>query len=132
VLNESRGLTLAERARVAGNPWRRLRGLLGRPALGQGEGLIILPCLGVHSMGMTYPIDVIHLDGDGVVRAVLHQLKPWRFGPFVWKSHLALELPAGAAATTSVGDRLTMHAVLSDPPPRPVDELGSRSGLAEP
>ena len=81
VLNESRGFTLAERARVAGNPWSRLRGLLGRPALGQGEGLIILPCLGVHSMGMTYPIDVIHLDSAGVVRAVLHDLKPWRFGP---------------------------------------------------
>ena len=128
VTNAPRGLVLAEHAEVAGNPWRRLRGLLGRPALARGEGLIILPCLGVHTIGMRYPIDVLHVDRHGVVRAVIHELKPWRLGPLVWGSRLALELPAGAAATTSVGDRLLfepVHAapptVLDDAPHRPTE-----------
>jgi uncharacterized protein len=109
VTNESRGVVLAESVEVSGTPWRRLRGLLGRPPLVRGEGLIILPCLGVHSLGMTYPIDVVHVDGAGMVRAVLHELMPWRFGPLIWRSLLALELPTGAAADTQVGDRLALE-----------------------
>jgi uncharacterized membrane protein (UPF0127 family) len=109
VINESRGLVLAEHAEVAGSAWRRLRGLLGQPALNQGRGLIILPCLGVHSLGMGYRIDVVHVDRHNLVRAVLHGLRPWSIGPLVWKSHLALEVPAGVAATTLVGDRLAFE-----------------------
>lgn len=109
VTNSSRGAVLAERAEVAASPWRRMRGLLGHAPLEPGHGLLIVPCQGVHSLGMAFPIDVIHLDRHNVVRAVLHQLAPWRIGPLVWRSHLALELPAGAAAMTSVGDQLTLE-----------------------
>jgi uncharacterized membrane protein (UPF0127 family) len=109
VTNSTRGAVLAERAEVASVPWRRMRGLLGRPALEPGHGLLLAPCQGVHSLGMAYPIDVIHLDRHNVVRVVLHQLAPWRIGPLVWRGRVALELPAGAAANTSVGDELTLE-----------------------
>jgi uncharacterized membrane protein (UPF0127 family) len=107
VVNRSRGAVLAERADVAASPWRRMRGLLGR-SLAPGDGLVIVPCWGVHTIGMAYPIDVVHVDRQGVVRRVLRELAPWRIGPLVWKSNLVLELPAGAAAA-EVGDRLAFE-----------------------
>ena len=91
VTNATRGVLLAARVELAATPWRRLRGLLGHPPLQPGDGLLITPCIGIHTMGMTYPIDVIHLDRGLVVRKVLRELKPWRQGPLVWCAHLALD-----------------------------------------
>jgi uncharacterized membrane protein (UPF0127 family) len=107
-VNRSRGAVLAERAEVAASPWRRMRGLLGRSPLVAGQGLLIAPCQGIHSLGMGYPIDVVHLDRNGAVRRVLHSVPPWRLGPLVWRSRCVLELPAGAAAGTVVGDQVDL------------------------
>ena len=109
VVNATNGDVLAGHADVAANPWRRMRGLLGRPPLSRGQGLLIRPCQGVHTMGMAYPIDVVHLDREHVVRKVLHGLVPWRVGPIVWGSSIVLELPAGLADTTSEGDRISFE-----------------------
>jgi len=111
VVNLSRNTVVAECADVAASSWRRMRGLLGRPALVAGQGLLIVPCQGIHTLGMRYPIDVVHLDRDGVVRKVLHAVRPWRLGPLVWRSRCVLELPAGAADGTVVGDQLTLLAL---------------------
>ena len=45
---------------------------------------------------------------DGVVRKVLHAVRPWRLGPLVWRSRCVLELPSGAAARTVAGDQLIL------------------------
>jgi uncharacterized protein len=108
VVNRSHGSELAQCADVAASSWRRMRGLLGRPALAAGQGLLIVPCQGVHTLGMRYPIDVVHLDRDGIVRNVLRAIKPWRLGPLVWRSRVVLELPAGSAAETEVGDQIEL------------------------
>lgn len=118
VVNRSRDAVLAGCAEVAASSWRRMRGLLGRPALAAGQGLLIAPCQGVHTVGMGYPIDVVHLDRDGVVRKVLHAVRPWRLGPLVWRSRYVLELPAGAAAGTVVGDRLALIPLSPEAPSR--------------
>ena len=109
-VNRSLDVVVAERAVVAASPWSRARGLLGSSALESGEGLVIVPCRGVHTLGMAYPIDVVHLDRAGVVRAVVRHLRPWRLGPLVWGAHLALELPAGTARA-SAGDRIELQPV---------------------
>src|SRR5215216_544226 len=117
VVNRTRGAVLAECADVAASSWRRMRGLLGRTALTPGQGLLIVPCQGVHTLGMGYPIDVVHLDRDGVVRKVLQAVRPWRLGPLVWRSKLVLELPAGAAAETIAGDQLALAPLAADASP---------------
>src|SRR6266516_6338768 len=116
VVNSSRGEVLAEQADLAADPWRRMRGLLGRPALEPGRGLLIVPCRAVHMLGMTYPIDVVHLDRQGVVLKVLRGLRPWRIGPLVRRSHMVLELPAGAAGATGAGDQLRLESPRAGPP----------------
>ena len=109
IVNETRATDLATRATVADGFFSRMRGLLGRSALPQGEGLVIVPCKSVHAAFMRFPIDVLFLDRSGVVRHAM-QLMPWRFSPVVPAAHLVLELPYGtiAAAATAPGDVIRM------------------------
>jgi uncharacterized membrane protein (UPF0127 family) len=111
VRNLSRDADLAVRATVADNFWRRLRGLLGRERLEAGDGLVIVPCTSVHMLGMRFPLDVLHLDRSGTVLRALSALRPGQFGPMVWRSHVAVELPAGtiAATGTVAGDQVTLE-----------------------
>ena len=111
VRNLSRAADLASRATLADSFWRRLRGLLGRDGLGDGEGLVIVPCNSVHMLGMRFPLDVLHLDKAGTVLRALPNLRPGQFGPMVWRSHTAVELPVGtiAASGTVAGDRVSIE-----------------------
>lgn len=102
----TRGILLAEHVEVADSFWRRFQGLLGRDELPAGEGLLITHCSSVHTLGMAFPIDVLHLDGAGRVQAIVPAMQPWRLGPWVGGCAAVLELPAGASAVTRVGDRL--------------------------
>ena len=71
------GEPLARVARCEG-PIERMRGLLGRPALGPAEGLLIAPCNSIHTVGMRYAIDVVFLDAEVRIVAVRHGLAPLR------------------------------------------------------
>ena len=64
----------------ADRPWSRLRGLIGRDAL-QGrarQALWLVPCNGVHTFGMGYPLDIVFLDRAGHVLDFVENLRPWR------------------------------------------------------
>lgn len=106
VENLDRQLILADRAWVAAGFWGRGVGLLGHAALEPGEGLILDPCGSVHTFGMRFAIDVVHLDAAGRVVTVARGLGPWRLGPLRRGVRAVLELPAGAAGGTQTGDRL--------------------------
>ncbi len=110
IVNVTRGAILAQRARVADTFLSRGRGLLGRSHLLPGEGLVIVPCQSVHCIGMAFPIDVIYLDRAGRVLKVVPNLEPYRLGPFVWRAHSVVELPAGVATPTEPGDLVELVA----------------------
>ena len=108
--NRTRETYLATALAVADTHWTRLRGLLG---LGpddfrNGSGLWILPCHGVHTLGMGFPIDVVYLDGSMTVVHVERDLRPWRFAPVRMQAASVLELPCRTASETrtEVGDRI--------------------------
>ncbi|MFA7248146.1 MAG: DUF192 domain-containing protein [Dehalococcoidia bacterium] len=86
------------RLRVAGNMLSRLKGLLGSAEPAPGDGLWIVPCSGVHTVGMRYPIDVVFLDRAGRIVATRPELRPLRAVPWVRHAHSALELRQGAIA----------------------------------
>lgn len=73
--------------------WQRARGLLGRPPLREGQGLLLRPCASVHGWGMRYPLDVVFLDRKGLIRK-LARLRPWGFAACL-RAHQTVELPAG-------------------------------------
>jgi len=89
----------------------RMRGLLGRAELGSEEGFWIEPCNAVHTLFMTYPLDVLFLDGNGVVLKAVSHLKPWRFAGTM-KARATLELAAGRSAGFGriVGKQITWQA----------------------
>lgn len=106
VKNTTRGRELGDRVVLADWFWPRLRGLIARPRLGPGEGLLIVPCRGVHMYLMTYPIDVAFMDREGEVVALYRDLAPGARTRWHASSRQALEVPAGTLAET--------HTVLGD------------------
>ena len=74
-----------------------MRGLLWRPALAPGQGLLIAPCNSVHTIGMRYAIDVVFLDREGRVLKVCPALKPLRMA-MARGARQVIELAAGEAS----------------------------------
>ena len=111
VLNTTRGTALAERCGEARSFLARGRGLMGRPGLAPGEGLLIDPCSSVHSFFMRFPIDVVFADKANRVVGLTEAMPPNR--PFAgsWGARYVVELPAGtiAATGTQVGDTLAIE-----------------------
>lgn len=108
--NRTRQNYLATELAVANTHWTRLRGLLGLSSddFGNGSGLWIVPCKGVHTLGMNFPIDVIYLDSAMNVIELLSGVKPWRVSPIRRQATSVLELPCHTAiqTKTQIGDTI--------------------------
>jgi len=108
--NQTRQAYLATALAIANTHWTRLRGLLGLRSndFRNGSGLWIVPCHGVHTLGMGFPIDVVYLDDAMTVIHIQGDLRPWRFAPVRTQAASVLELPCRTAAETqtAVGDRI--------------------------
>ena len=86
----------------------RRRGLLGRDSV---EGVMLLePARSVHTFGMRFPIDVVHLDADRQVLRIV-TMRPNRLGRPVRRSRSVIECEAGAMARWGVrpGDELEVR-----------------------
>jgi uncharacterized protein len=100
---------------VAETSWTRLKGLLGRKVedFSPGKGLWIVPSQGVHTIGMSFPIDVVYLDSKRRVVHICHELRPQRIAAMKLKARSVIELPAGtlAQSRTAIGDVLEISEV---------------------
>ena len=107
VKNKNRDTLLTDRADIADTAKTRNQGLLKRTGLAPGEGLWIVPCAAVHSIGMKFHIDVVFLSRDKRVLKIRRDMKKWRMA-VCFGARSVLELPAGrcAAMQTQVGDQL--------------------------
>ncbi|HEX8815518.1 MAG TPA: DUF192 domain-containing protein [Terriglobales bacterium] len=108
--NRTRQATLATQLLLAATHWSRLRGLMCTSPEGfaSGSGLWIVPCHGVHTFAMNFPIDVAYLSSDKKVVHLEHSLKPWRIARVSRKASSVLELPATTLSSTGteVGDTI--------------------------
>jgi uncharacterized membrane protein (UPF0127 family) len=103
------GRALATKVVKADDVASRNKGLLGRTAMTDDEGMWIVPCPMIHTFFMKFPIDVVFLDRGLQVRRVLENLKPWRLSPWVLSAHSVLELKGGVLkGSVKLGDRLEM------------------------
>jgi uncharacterized membrane protein (UPF0127 family) len=95
-------LSVADTART------RMKGLLGRRSLDDGEGLLLRPAGSIHTAFMRFPIDAVFLDADMRVLRVAPNLPPWRLA--VQRGAKAVvELPAGAAEGMGLAVGLTLE-----------------------
>lgn len=108
VYNATKGQWVATDVAVASTFWSRLIGLLGRPSLPEGAGLLITPCDSIHTFGMRFPIDAVFLDRGYRVVRVVDRLKPFRVVLPVAGAISVIELPAETARRTQTecGDQL--------------------------
>jgi uncharacterized membrane protein (UPF0127 family) len=95
------GRLACERCFVAQTPLTRLRGLLGRGGLAEGEGLLLRPAGAIHTWFMRHAIDAVFLDRDFTVLRVASDLKPWRFAGSRG-SRAVLELAAGESERRAI------------------------------
>jgi uncharacterized membrane protein (UPF0127 family) len=114
--NRTRGTVLATRVVEARTFFARLRGLLWRKGLAEGEGLLLAPCTSVHTFFMGFPIDVLFLAADGRVLRAVSSLPPWRATSIYPSAACAIELPAGALAHSGTREGDTLDLALGDAP----------------
>lgn len=112
-VNATQGTVLGERIRVADTGLTQIVGLLGERKLSAGDGLLIVPCQGVHTWGMLFPIDVLVLDGQWNVLALRRRMKQFRMTRVFWRAAAVLELPPGTLDSTAtvIGDTLSFGPV---------------------
>ena len=112
-MNRTRGTLVGEFIRVADSGLTRIVGLLGERTLPPGDGLLIVPSQGVHTLGMLFAIDIVVLDGDWNVIATRRELRPFRMTRVFWKAAAVLELPPGVveSSRTVKGDVLEFDRV---------------------
>jgi uncharacterized membrane protein (UPF0127 family)/Flp pilus assembly protein protease CpaA len=91
------GLSVA----VADTASRRMKGLLGREALAENEGLLLRPASSVHTAFMRFPIDVVFLGAANEVLDVRAAVPPWRVAA-TRGAKAVLELRAGQAARSGI------------------------------
>lgn len=91
------------RARVAATFWLRLRGLLGRSSLPEGDGLLFPRTRSIHTHFMRFPVDVVFLDDGLRIVSVVASLRPWRTAA-ARAATSTLELPAGASERAGLAE----------------------------
>lgn len=120
IRNVTRKSVLAESVEIADSGAARSKGLLGRDGLAAGEGLWIVPCEAVHTVGMRFPIDLVFINRNNVVKKVRSSVGAWRVAGCL-TAHSVIELAAGSvgASETRRGDTLEFSPVEG---PEPVSE----------
>lgn len=120
VLNRTSGTTVAANVSVANTPRNRRRGLLGRPPLSPDQGMWIVPCESVHTVGMRYPIDIVYLDRKRKVVKIVEALAPYRVSVCL-RARSVIELASGTVrlSRTQVGHQLQFAAASGEPMSEP-------------
>ncbi len=111
LVNKANGSILANNVEIAGNFTKRLKGLMGRPGLNEGEAIIIYPCRSIHTFFMNFPIDALFIDRNAIVLKIIENMRPNRISPVIKRSYMVVELPAGCISSTgtTVGHHLKIN-----------------------
>ena len=96
IFNRTQKTIIAEHAQLADTFFFRMRGLLNRTSLEEGEGLVIMSCQQIHMVFMRFPIDVIFVDRTHKVIGLVRNIQPFALSPVFWKASFAIELPVAA------------------------------------
>ena len=96
-LRNEDGDVVCERCTLARDPYSRMRGLLGRGGLAEGEGLLLQPAGSIHTFFMRLAIDAVFLDAERRIVRIASDVRPWRTAA-AKRSRAVLELAAGEAA----------------------------------
>ena len=108
IVNLTRQTVVAGRARLATHWWQRAIGLLRDSHLDQNEALILPGATAIHTVGMRFAIDLIVVNRQGTVQAMIAGLPPGRLTPWWRGVQAVIECPVGTIqrSATQLGDRV--------------------------
>jgi uncharacterized protein len=109
------GTVVCEHCLLAETMFTRLRGLLGRKGLAEGEGLLLRPASSIHTAFMRFAIDAVFIDRENRIVKVAAELRPWRMAA-CRGSRAVLELPAGEAARRGMRPGVSLTQVWRSEP----------------
>ena len=117
IRNATRNRLLGDAIGRADTSQTRRIGLLQRTGLAEGEGLWILPCEGIHTFFMKFPIDVLFLNKKKCVVKLVRSMGPWRMAMSL-RARSVVELPAGTIEKTGTqrGDILEVAEAAATAP----------------
>jgi uncharacterized membrane protein (UPF0127 family) len=106
------GRVLLDQLRFARSMATRMKGLLGRRSLDEGEGLAFRE-KSIHMLFMRMSLDVVFLDADLRVVKVVEGLRPWRLSG-ARAARFVVETASGQIARHDlrVGDHLSVEPPL--------------------
>ncbi|MFK8138239.1 MAG: DUF192 domain-containing protein [Bdellovibrionales bacterium] len=113
LMNRDKNLALSEHVQLAQSFSTRLFGLMGKKDMRSvDETYLFQPCTSIHTCFMNFPIDVIFLDKQKVVKKIYWNMKPWRFTKIHWSCDAALEFKSGYLNKTMIeeGDALYVES----------------------
>ncbi len=110
-LTTADGRVLLTDLRFARSMGTRMKGLLGRRSLDEGEGLAFRE-KSIHMLFMRMPIDAVFCDGELTVVKVVANLAPWRFAG-CRNARFVLEIAAGDAERLGI---VAGTALRAEPP----------------
>ncbi|SFH34187.1 hypothetical protein SAMN05660649_04818 [Desulfotomaculum arcticum] len=84
---------IADQVFMADNLFTRLKGLLGKTCMEQGQAMVIKPCNSIHTCFMRFNIDVLFIGKNNEVVKVVRNMAPFRFAAAI-KAKYVIELPA--------------------------------------
>ena len=109
LINQSKQLTIVPTVDEATGFRVRLIGLMGRKSYEANRTLWFDACNTIHTCFMHFPIDVVFVDHNFVVRKVVRNLKPWRLVLPVFGAQSTFEFAAGVATPEKVSEGDQLH-----------------------
>lgn len=106
-------LILCENVEEAHNFINRGVGLIGRKGLSEKSAFWISSCSHVHTLFMSFAIDLIFVDKNFIVLKLFSNAKPWKhFFLGAWKAESVFELPGHSLKNLKIkkGDQLHVGA----------------------
>ncbi len=73
--------------------WGKLKGLLGRNNLPANQGILLVNCRQIHTLGMKFPLDVVVLDKNLRVLDFSDNFPRNRIGRYYRRGYYVVELP---------------------------------------
>jgi uncharacterized membrane protein (UPF0127 family) len=90
--------------------WQQFRGLMFRPPLWRGDGLLLRGCGAIHTFGVRESIDAVFVDRSFRVVKVVRKIRPWTGVAFGGRRASAvIEVPAGGADLVQPGMQLRIQ-----------------------
>lgn len=102
-----RDLILADKIKEAKSLLARFKGLMGKTALGKGEGLLLITS-SIHCFFMRIPIDAVYISKNMTVLGK-ETLTPWTIGKWFRGTKYILELGAGETSSVTAGDPISFE-----------------------